>query len=182
VKADETRALIPGRPIQTNAQRDALRRVADKVIADGMEASGLYRAARDLLLRKTPRTRGTREGRDLVRPGEEGLTAAKRLGLDLDESYLPIQGPPASGKTYTGARMIVEFPRHGKKVGFAATAHKAISNLVDEVCVAARDSRTVPATSSPERRGSFPAGTWKGSSMSSSSTRPVRCPWRTSWR
>ena len=33
----------------------------------------------------------------------------------------------------------MELLRHGKKVGIAATAHKAISNLVDEVCVAARE-------------------------------------------
>ena len=34
------------------------------------------------------------------------MAAALRLALALDGGVLPIQGPPGSGKTYTGARMI----------------------------------------------------------------------------
>ena len=42
----------------------------------------------------------------LVAPGETDLEAARRLALALDHTTLAIQGPPGSGKTYSGARMI----------------------------------------------------------------------------
>jgi uncharacterized protein len=138
-KAPHPRSLIPAGPVQTNAMRDALRRVADHVIAHGFEEPGPYRAVADLLLKRAPRLRGVAEGEAFARAGEEPVAAARRLVLELDESYLPVQGPPGSGKTFTGARMIVELLRSGRRVGITATAHKAITNLVDEVCRAARE-------------------------------------------
>ncbi len=53
---------------------------------------------------------------------------------------LPIQGPPGSGKTFTGARMIVELVRQGRRVGVTAASHKVISTLLREVCSAAKQS------------------------------------------
>src|SRR5205823_3606371 len=50
-----------------------------------------------------------------------------------DASYLPIQGPPGSGKTHTGARVIVDLVRSGKRVGITGPSHRAIGNLLDEV-------------------------------------------------
>ena len=61
------------------------------------------------------------------------LEELKRLVSDLDHSYLFVQGPPGSGKTWTGARLIVHLLRTGKRVGVTATSHKAIHNLLDEV-------------------------------------------------
>ena len=37
--------------------------------------------------------------------------------LELDQTTLPIQGPPGSGKTYTGARMILTLLAEGRRVG-----------------------------------------------------------------
>ena len=68
------------------------------------------------------------------------LDAAKRLGLALDHSVLAIQGPPGSGKSFTGARMIVELVRAGRKVGVTANSHKVIGNLLDKVAEAAREA------------------------------------------
>jgi uncharacterized protein len=50
---------------------------------------------------------------------------------------LAIQGPPGAGKTFTGARMICELVRRGKKVGITANSHKVIRNLIDETIKAA---------------------------------------------
>ncbi len=44
------------------------------------------------------------------------MDVAKRLGGMLDHSVLAIQGPPGAGKTYTGARMICDLVRQGKRV------------------------------------------------------------------
>src|ERR1039458_2061975 len=68
------------------------------------------------------------------------LDAAKRVGLQLDHSLLAIQGPPGAGKTYTGARMICELIRQGKKVGITATSYKVIANLLNEVVKAADET------------------------------------------
>ena len=61
---------------------------------------------------------------------------------NLGGSALFIQGPPGSGKTYTGARLICELLARGKRVGVAATSHKAIANLLDEVERAAAETGT----------------------------------------
>jgi Ni2+-binding GTPase involved in maturation of urease and hydrogenase len=55
----------------------------------------------------------------------------------LDTSAVPIQGPPGAGKTFTGARMICELVRNGKKVGITAVSHEVIRKLLDEVVKAA---------------------------------------------
>jgi len=55
---------------------------------------------------------------------------------------LPIQGPAGSGKTYTGARMIVALVNNGLKVGLTAVSHKVISKLLEE--------KPVPPRAKPE--------------------------------
>ena len=71
---------------------------------------------------------------------------------------LPIQGPPGSGKTFTGARMIVELVRQGRRVGITAVSHKVISNLLGEVCRTAAQNG-IPRQDSAEskRRRPVPA-------------------------
>ena len=123
----------------TDVLSKALYRIGAWVEANGLDAAGPYRAARDLLLRYPPRLVGG--SAVLVTPGEETANAAKRLGTVLDHSLLAIQGPPGAGKTYTGARMICELVRQGKRVGITATSHKVISNLLREVVKAAGEEK-----------------------------------------
>jgi len=52
-------------------------------------------------------------------------------------SYLFVQGPPGSGKTWMGARLIAHLLDRGKRVGVSSTSHKAIHNLLREVEAAA---------------------------------------------
>ena len=119
----------------TDVLADALHRIGRWVGTNGMDAPGSYRAARDLLLRRSPRLAGSSQV--LVVPEETTLHAAKRVGAILDHSLLAIQGPPGAGKTFTGARMICELVRQGKRVGITATSHKVIANLLKEVVKAA---------------------------------------------
>jgi uncharacterized protein len=101
-------ALLPEKPFDNRTMRASLQRLASWVIEhdNDIDAPGPWRAVRDLLLR---------------RPPHEG------------DAVLPIQGPPGSGKTYTGARMILDLVADGKKVGVSALSHKAIGNLLAEV-------------------------------------------------
>ncbi len=117
---------------------DSLLRLGDWIKDHGIDAAGPYRAARDLLLRRPPHLREAAER--LVGEGEPTVEAAKRLGTHLDNSLLAIQGPPGAGKTYTGARMICELIRQGKKVGITATSYKVIANLLNEVVKAADET------------------------------------------
>ncbi|MGH8999312.1 MAG: TM0106 family RecB-like putative nuclease [Acidimicrobiia bacterium] len=131
-------AVVAAPPIGTTVLRQALGGVGEWVAEHGIDAPGPYRAVRDLLLGAAPRlaSRSDAAG-SLTRPGETPLAAARRLGLALDHGCLPVQGPPGTGKTYTGARMIVDLVAAGRRVGVTATSHRAITNLLDEVCRAA---------------------------------------------
>jgi predicted RecB family nuclease len=116
----------------THTQAESLMRLGEWVADHGVDAPGPYRAARDLLLGRPPRLTG-HEGGDLVEPDEDGEHAARRLVTRLDHGMLAVQGPPGSGKTFTGARMIVDLARAGKRVGVCAVSHKVITNLLLEV-------------------------------------------------
>ncbi len=130
-------SLIPTKPIGAGVMPSALLRIADHVIANGIEGDGPFRAARDLLTRQPPRVDGVEAGTPLVRHGKDLVNGARRIAAGLEDTVLPIQGPPGTGKTYTGARMIVELIGRGRRVGVAAQSHKAITNMLEAVSEAA---------------------------------------------
>jgi uncharacterized protein len=91
------------------------------------------RPERALLLRERPALRGA----TFDPPARVGNASATDYAVEivtkLDRTTLAIQGPPGSGKTYTGARMILAAIDAGLKVGVTATSHKVIRNLLDAV-------------------------------------------------
>ncbi len=118
-------ALTPGQPISTAPLRDSIQSVAAAL------AAGLPQLPRtavlDLLLRRTPRTRS---GAEVARTGDtiDDITAAL---LDLDSSYVAVHGPPGTGKTYTGARVINRLvEEHGWRIGVVAQSHAVVENLL----------------------------------------------------
>ncbi len=123
--------------VNTRVLAEALYRVGTWVADNGIDSDGPYRAGRDLLLRKPPRLCSGSVG--LWQEGEDALGAARRLGLELEAGVLPVQGPPGAGKTFTGARMICELVKAGKKVGITAVSHKVIRNLLEAVAEAAEE-------------------------------------------
>ena len=129
-------ALIPLDTFNDMEQRAALLALGEWVVANGVDAEGPWRAGRDLLLRRAPRC-GQGPGSSLRLNAESGIDAACRLVVGLRDSTLALQGPPGSGKTYTGARMVVRLLHEGKRVGISATSHKVITNLLSEVLAAA---------------------------------------------
>jgi AAA domain len=89
------------------------------------------------LLRKPP---SLGDGEKLQqRASETPENTAVRIAMALGDSVLAIQGPPGSGKTHIGARMICELVKSGKKVGVTALSHKVIRNLLDKVVEAAHE-------------------------------------------
>ena len=94
------------------AVRPAVRRARDLPVAGGFAADSPRRAAFDLLGRVPPgievpasplNASGVADREGLVAQGEAPLAAVRRIAPRLDRSVLPVQGPPGSGKTYTGA-------------------------------------------------------------------------------
>ncbi|MGH2401638.1 MAG: DEAD/DEAH box helicase, partial [Candidatus Limnocylindria bacterium] len=130
--------LVPLDTFNDGLHRAALLRLGEWVAEHGIDADGPWRAARDLLLRHPPRA-GQSPGEALCRPDEAELDAARHLALALENGALAIQGPPGSGKTYTGARMILSLVAAGKRVGISANSHKVIGNFIGAVLDAAAE-------------------------------------------
>jgi uncharacterized protein len=128
-------ALIPYEIVDSTVLRDSVLRIATWVADHGITGSGEFQSARELLLRAHPSVLRGDVG-TLIGEDHQLTDAAKALveSLPRQASVLPIQGPPGSGKTFTGARMIVELVRQGRRVGITAVSHKVIGNLLEEVC------------------------------------------------
>jgi len=86
----------------------------------------------DFLLRRSPRICGHAEDTPIINASSDHplLRQITERIINLEKSYLCIQGPPGAGKTYTGKHVIAELVRLGKKVGIASNSHKAINNLL----------------------------------------------------
>jgi uncharacterized protein len=108
------RALIPAQPVPDKEQRAALARLA-RAYLDGSAKPAVVA----VLERELPRAR-------LDLPPVEAVAT-------LEASYLFVQGPPGSGKTWQGAKMAVELMRAGKRVGVTSLSHKAINKLLEEI-------------------------------------------------
>jgi uncharacterized protein len=126
-------SIVPLNVYGTPEQRASLFHLGEWVADNGIEGEGPFQAGRDLLLRRSPRA-GQLDGASLRLTGETDLQAARRLVLTLDRTTLAIQGPPGSGKTYAGARMVLDLVRAGKRVGVSASSHKVVGNLLREIC------------------------------------------------
>ncbi|MBM2823264.1 MAG: hypothetical protein HW413_2010, partial [Thermoleophilia bacterium] len=114
------RALIPVKPIHDREQRGALARLARSYL-DGDAQPAVVA----VLERGLPRARLE------LAPVEAVST--------LEDSYLFVQGPPGSGKTWQGAKMAVALMRDGKRVGVTSLSHKAINKLLEEIEREARE-------------------------------------------
>jgi len=120
-------ALIPGGAWNTKAQQQALMRLGRSVRG----GDGRYAALEEVLRREPPL------GGDRVQV--ETDEEMKELVERVEGRHLFVQGPPGSGKTYKGARLILHLLDRGNRVGVAATSHKAIHNLLDEIVKAGLD-------------------------------------------
>jgi len=126
--------LIPPTPPGTKEQRASLLRLATWVAGNGIDSvDPAHRAARQLLLRAAPLLTRNAPVNDqpLLIDDEQPSLAVVRLAPLLDHALLPVQGPPGSGKTYAGARMIADLVARGQRVGVTGPSHKVITGLLD---------------------------------------------------
>ncbi|MBA3433217.1 MAG: ATP-binding protein [Actinobacteria bacterium] len=118
-------AFIPPQPLSDWKQRDAVARFARAYVAGGVSPVGSEPALVEVLERRPPRAR-----LDLAVP---------EAALSLDGSYLFVQGPPGSGKTWQGAKAAIALMRAGRRVGVTSLSHKAIGKLLEEIEREARE-------------------------------------------
>jgi predicted RecB family nuclease len=127
--------LGPTRPIDSLGLQTEVFRFAKSVL----EGDEYFGAAKRLLSKEIPSVAEIAPGSVLV-PECPSVDDVLRVVKGLTESYLVVQGPPGSGKTYTGSRVIAGLLKSGYSVGVASNSHKAIHNLLDATVQAARES------------------------------------------
>lgn len=100
-------------------------KVCEEIIENGLEGVK-FKAIKDILLRRLPDSKEP----IVMKKGVDTLKHAHKIIDSLNNSYLPIQGPPGAGKSYTGSHLIAHLLKQGKKVGVSAISHKVISGLL----------------------------------------------------
>ncbi|MFD1713448.1 TM0106 family RecB-like putative nuclease [Amnibacterium flavum] len=119
-------ALTPAAPIPTTTLRSAIIEWGEQVTAGLPSLPG--EPSLDLLRRRPPRLI---DGGPLPQPTDtDGWRPIAEAAERLDHSYLAVQGPPGSGKTYVGAKVIAELVlRRGWRIGVVAQSHEVVENL-----------------------------------------------------
>ena len=115
-------------PINDKVKEDSIIRLAKWVIKNGIDSTKEeFKACRSLLLRKPFEIKISNIDQ------EDFLELAKKWAENLNLSYLPIQGPPGAGKSYTASRVIMHLISQGKKIGITAMSYKVIESLLEKV-------------------------------------------------
>lgn len=114
--------------------------LANEIDEYGLKHEWPHHASKDLLMKRKPQLLDAKDGAYLLQ-GEDSVDGAIRIASNLDRSFLAIQGPPGSGKTYTGAKMIIELAKAGKKIGITAVSHKVIRNLAKATIKLSREQK-----------------------------------------
>ncbi len=126
--------------VRPGALATSLMDLAAAVDEYGLDHAWPQHAAKDLLMKRKPQLINNTTGA-IIHKDEDAVKAAIRIALALNKSVLAIQGPPGSGKTYTGAKMIIELFKAGKKIGITAISHKVIRNLIDKVIELSKEEK-----------------------------------------
>ncbi|EWT00265.1 nuclease [Intrasporangium oryzae NRRL B-24470] len=122
----------------------SIQRYADDALAADEPADPAW----DLLTRRPPRLV---EGRRLP-PLTDGVVAAVTEAVTaLDRSYLAVQGPPGSGKSWSAAQVIRDLVEtHHWTVGVVAQSHAVVEHLLDGIVEHGLDPQLV-GKSAPHR-------------------------------
>jgi uncharacterized protein len=138
-QADEhPTAVFTQNLFSTQVLEEALLRLAEDIVAEGVDNATRHRAAAELLRARPPRLANREPFGQAVAENVVGF--AVRVATKLDQAVLVVQGPPGSGKTFTAASMICELVKQGARVGVTGMSQKVINHLLEMVLRVADDS------------------------------------------
>ena len=121
-------SIGPSGPIDNKILRSAIYRYASRVLA----ITSRFDVATELLQQNLPRISGVKTGDEIIQSNNVERETLKAI-KNLNSSYLFVQGPPGSGKTYTISKIIVELLNQDYKIAVAANSHKAIHTLLEKI-------------------------------------------------
>ena len=126
-------AVAPARPPRTSAIETALEGWAASLLRGDQEPS----AASDLVLRRSPRLTSGGVVRVMSLDGRLDAQASLLQSVEaLDGSFIALQGPPGSGKTTVGARVIAHLIERGWRIGVVAQSHAVVEHFLERVVAA----------------------------------------------
>lgn len=114
------RGFGPPGPIQSEKLSGSIAAFGERLLSGQGELAGR------LLERRVPPDLSRRDG-------ESAQEVVVRVGGELAGEVLAVQGPPGSGKSTCGARLIRQLLDDGKRVGVTAMSHAVIGNLLKRV-------------------------------------------------
>lgn len=117
------------------------------------EFDSKHSAIADYLFRRKPNIKGCRGNIVHSEIPDEKLKETITAINNLNKSYLIIQGPPGSGKTYTGKHVIANLLSQGKSVGISSNSHKAINHLLCGVATYCKEQQIAAATYATKNTG-----------------------------
>lgn len=130
-------AVTPGPPLPTKKIEEAIKLFGHKVLSSYPDLHN--DSALDILRRRS----------SFASPLEKikSETAAKDIAktlLGMSSGTLAVQGPPGSGKSFNGGKVIAELVlNHGWKVGVISQGHETIENLLRSVAKAGLHSAQI---------------------------------------
>ena len=120
--------LIPNDYVSPDIIASALQQVIGDITTQG---NTQHVAIQHFLQRQKPVIKGHKGGAIVSsKEPQERLDKIIDAVERLNNSYLVIQGPPGSGKSYTAKHIIAKLIKNGAKVGISSNSHKAINHLL----------------------------------------------------
>ena len=151
-------AVTPGPPLKTDNIESAIRRMGEKVLSTYPTLP--QDSALDVLRRRSP----FKSPLDAVQSGTAAKEIAKTL-LGIDSGTLAVQGPPGSGKSFNGGKVIADLVmNHGWRIGVVSQGHETIENLLRSVSKAGLPAeligKAVRSTETAPMVKDLPSTTW----------------------
>jgi uncharacterized protein len=129
-------AVVPGSPIATKNLQQAIAQLAESTLAqlvDGVRPREALAKQPALRLLGCLPPLGEESAELPTVAGSDYVTAVAQAVRALDHSYLAVQGPPGSGKTYVGSHVVAGLVADGWRVGVVAQSHKVIENMLGAI-------------------------------------------------
>ncbi|RMH17511.1 MAG: TM0106 family RecB-like putative nuclease, partial [Gammaproteobacteria bacterium] len=127
IEPPDRMTLIPDEYVKPDPIPRAIEQVVERYASGKLKRCAIV----DFLNRDKPRIQG-HDGGPIVQAQDPRVRLEQIIQTvrALDHSYLPIQGPPGSGKSYTGKHVIAELLKEGARIGITSNSHKAINHLL----------------------------------------------------